>query len=68
MVRLLEIMGLACAIRAGEFLIKPDSSYAGTLPQFDYAVWSSQITLHFWAKPYVTPSSSQSVFASFQAL
>jgi hypothetical protein len=33
-------MALACAIRVGILLIKPDSSYAGTLTQFDYAVWS----------------------------
>jgi hypothetical protein len=64
---LATFIALACAIKVGVDLIKTDTSYAGTLPQFDGEVWSNQITLYFWVKPNTTLTSSQFVFKSMQA-
>jgi hypothetical protein len=67
MARLFTLVALVWAFRIGVVLHKTDESFLGTLPQFDGAVWSNQITLYFWAKPYTTLTSSQFTFTSMQA-
>jgi hypothetical protein len=68
MARLLTLVALSvCAIKVGVDLIKTETFFAGTLPQFDGAVWSNQITLYFWAKSYSSLTSSQFISKSMQA-